>query len=42
MLRACKNNKLMAVIKQGRQQLEEQLAQERAQSSQRSPGGWDA
>ncbi len=34
--------KLIAVIKQGRQQLEEQLAQERAQSSQPRPGGWDA
>ena len=33
--------KLIAVVKQGRQQLEEQIAQERAQQAQRSPHGWD-
>ena len=33
--------KLIAVVKQGRQQLEEQIAQERAQQAQRRPHGWD-
>jgi glutathione-regulated potassium-efflux system ancillary protein KefC len=32
--------KLIAVVKQGRQQLEEQMAQERAQGQQ--PQGWDS
>jgi glutathione-regulated potassium-efflux system ancillary protein KefC len=35
------NSKLIAVIKQGRQQLEEQMAQERAEQAQRRPHGWD-
>ncbi|TAH12947.1 MAG: glutathione-regulated potassium-efflux system protein KefC [Curvibacter sp.] len=34
-------SKLIAVVKQGRQQLEEQMAQERAQQVQRQPHGWD-
>ncbi|MBT9505444.1 glutathione-regulated potassium-efflux system protein KefC [Rhodoferax sp.] len=33
--------KLIAVVKQGRQQLEEQMAQERAQRAQRRPQDWD-
>jgi glutathione-regulated potassium-efflux system ancillary protein KefC len=33
--------KLMSVVKQGRQQLEEQMAQERAEQAQRRPGGWN-
>ena len=33
--------KLMSVVKQGRQQLEEQMAQERAAQAQRHPGGWN-
>lgn len=33
--------KLIAVVKQGRQQLEEQMAQERAQRAQQRPQGWD-
>lgn len=33
--------KLIAVVKQGRQQLEEQMAQERAQRAERRPQGWD-
>jgi glutathione-regulated potassium-efflux system ancillary protein KefC len=32
---------LIAVVKQGRQQLEEQMNQERAQQAQRRPHGWD-
>jgi glutathione-regulated potassium-efflux system ancillary protein KefC len=32
--------KLIAVVKQGRQQLEEQMAQERAEQAQRRPHGW--
>ena len=35
------SSKLIAVIKQGRQQLEEQMAQERAEQTQRRPHGWD-
>ncbi|MDZ7918882.1 glutathione-regulated potassium-efflux system protein KefC [Rhodoferax sp.] len=35
------SSKLIAVIKQGRQQLEEQMAQERAEQAQRRPHGWD-
>ena len=34
-------SKLIAVIKQGRQQLEEQMAQERAERDQRAPHRWD-
>ena len=34
-------SKLIAVIKQGRQQLEEQMAQERAENEKRRPHGWD-
>ena len=34
--------KLIAVIKQGRAQLEEQMAQERAERAQRRPRGWDS
>ena len=34
-------SKLIAVAKQGRLQLEEQMAQERAQVEQRRPTGWD-
>ncbi|APW44019.1 glutathione-regulated potassium-efflux system protein KefC [Rhodoferax saidenbachensis] len=34
-------SKLIAVIKQGRQQLEEQMAQERAQQQKRQPHEWD-
>lgn len=33
--------KLIAVVKQGRQQLEEQMAQERAQRAQQRPQDWD-
>jgi len=33
--------KLIAVVKQGRQQLEEQMAQERAERVERRPPGWD-
>jgi glutathione-regulated potassium-efflux system ancillary protein KefC len=33
--------KLIAVAKQGRQQLEEQMAQEREQRAKRMPAGWD-
>lgn len=33
-------SKLIAVVKQGRQQLEEQMANERAQQAQRRPQGW--
>nr|WP_315426691.1 glutathione-regulated potassium-efflux system protein KefC [uncultured Albidiferax sp.] len=33
-------NKLIAVATEGRQQLEEQMAQERAQQAQRRPQGW--
>ena len=33
--------KLIAVVKLGRQQLEEQMAQERVQRAQRRPHGWD-
>ena len=33
--------KLIAVVKQGRQQLEEQMAQERVQRAERRPQGWD-
>lgn len=33
--------KLIAVAKQGRRQLEEQMAQERAQRAQQPPPGWD-
>ena len=33
--------KLIAVVKQGRRQLEEQMAQEREQRSQQRPHGWD-
>ena len=36
------SSKLIAVIKQGRQQLEEQMAQERAEQAKRRPHGWDA
>ena len=35
------SSKLIAVIKQGRQQLEEQMAQERAEQTQRRPHNWD-
>ena len=35
------NSKLIAVIKQGRQQLEEQMAQERAQQQKRLPHEWN-
>lgn len=35
------SSKLIAVIKQGRQQLEEQMAQERAENEKRRPHGWD-
>jgi glutathione-regulated potassium-efflux system ancillary protein KefC len=35
------SSKLIAVIKQGRQQLEEQMAQERTEQAQRQPHGWD-
>ena len=35
------SSKLIAVVKQGRQQLEEQMAQERAEQAQRQPHGWD-
>ena len=34
-------SKLMAVIKQGRLQFEEQMAQERLEKAQRRPRGWD-
>ena len=34
-------SKLIAVARQGRLQLEEQMAQERAQVEQRRPTGWD-
>jgi glutathione-regulated potassium-efflux system ancillary protein KefC len=34
--------KLIAVVKQGRQQLEEQMAQEREQRAQQHPQGWDS
>jgi glutathione-regulated potassium-efflux system ancillary protein KefC len=34
-------SKLIAVVKQGRQQLEEQMAQEREAQQQRRPHGWD-
>jgi glutathione-regulated potassium-efflux system ancillary protein KefC len=33
--------KTIAVIKQGRQQLEDQMAREREQQAQRRPGGWN-
>ena len=33
--------KLISVIRQGRQQFEEQMAQERVERAQRRPGGWD-
>lgn len=33
--------KTIAVIKQGRQQLEDQMAREREQQAQRQPGGWN-
>jgi glutathione-regulated potassium-efflux system ancillary protein KefC len=33
--------KLIAVVKQGRRQLEEQMAQERAERAERRPPGWD-
>jgi glutathione-regulated potassium-efflux system ancillary protein KefC len=33
-------SKLIAVVKQGRQQLEEQMASERAQQAERRPKGW--
>ena len=33
-------SKLIAVVKQGRQQLEEQMASERAQQAERRPQGW--
>ncbi|WP_114970006.1 glutathione-regulated potassium-efflux system protein KefC [Rhodoferax ferrireducens] len=33
--------KFIAVVKQGRQQLEEQMAQERAERAERRPPGWD-
>ena len=35
------NAKLISVVKQGRQQLEEQMAQERAQRAQQRPQDWD-
>ncbi len=34
--------KLIAVVKQGRRQLEEQMAQEREQRAQQRPPGWDS
>lgn len=34
--------KLIAVVKQGRRQLEEQMAQEREQRAERRPPGWDS
>ena len=33
--------KLISVIRRGRQQFEEQMAQERVERAQRRPGGWD-
>jgi glutathione-regulated potassium-efflux system ancillary protein KefC len=34
-------SQLIAVVKQGRQQLEEQMSQEREAQEQRRPHGWD-